>query len=85
MLEYLLFVREDEDGLFIRLPTDVAARLDAQAGERLELTEVEGGFILSPRPRPDPEEERRNHEAFMRAFKEIQERYGQTLRRLAES
>ncbi|HEX2076423.1 MAG TPA: AbrB/MazE/SpoVT family DNA-binding domain-containing protein [Longimicrobium sp.] len=46
----LLFVREDEDGLYIRLPADVAARLDARPGERVELTEVEGGFVLSPVP-----------------------------------
>jgi hypothetical protein len=46
---------------------------------------VEGGFLLSPIPKPDPEEERRNHEAFMRAFEEIRERYSDTLRRLADS
>ncbi|HEU0302512.1 MAG TPA: AbrB/MazE/SpoVT family DNA-binding domain-containing protein [Longimicrobium sp.] len=85
MLEYLLFVREDDDGLFIRLPADVAARLDAHPGERVELTEVEGGFVLSPIPKPDPEEERRTHEAFMRAFAWVREHYSETLRRLADS
>lgn len=85
MLEYLLFVREDEDGLYIRLPPDVADRLDAHPGERVELTEVDAGFVLSAIPKPDPEEERRNHELMMEAAREVMEQYAGTLRRLAES
>jgi hypothetical protein len=85
MLEYLLFVREDEDGLYIRLPGDVADRLDAHTGERVELTEVDGGFVLAAIPKPDPEEERRDHEVVMRAFEEIRVQYDGALRRLADS
>ena len=85
MLEYLLFVREDGDGLYIRIPADVADRLDAHPGDRVELTEVDGGFMLSALPKPDPEEERRNHEAVMRAFEKICRQYDGALRRLADS
>lgn len=85
MLEYLLFVREDEKGLYIRLPTDVADRLDARPGERVELTEVDGGFVLSAIPKPDPAEERRNHELMMEAARKVMEQYAGTLKRLAES
>ena len=82
MLEYLLLVREDEDGLYIRLPADVADRLDAHPGERVELTEVDGGFVLSAIPKPDPEEERREDEAFIRAYEKIRVQYDGALRRL---
>jgi antitoxin component of MazEF toxin-antitoxin module len=85
MLEYLLFVREDEDGLCIRLPADVADRLDAHSEKRVELTEVDGGFVLSAIPKPDPDEEERRHEAFMRAFEKIRVQYDGALRRLADS
>ena len=85
MLEYLLFVREDEDGLYIRLPADVADRLDAHPGERVELTEVDGGFVLAAIPKPDPEEEQRDREAFMRAFGKIRVQYDGAFRRLADS
>ncbi|HEV3048676.1 MAG TPA: AbrB/MazE/SpoVT family DNA-binding domain-containing protein [Longimicrobium sp.] len=85
MLEYLLFVRENADGLYIRIPADVADRLDAHPGERVELTEVDGGFILSAIPKPDPEEERRNYGAIMRAFEKIRTQYDGALRRLTDS
>ena len=47
MPEYLLTVREDDDGLFIRLPAEVAEELDASPGDRLSLSPMCGGFLLS--------------------------------------
>lgn len=84
MPEYLLTVREDEEGLFIRLPADVAEQLDASPRARINLAPVDGGFLLSS-TRPDPEEEQRRHELAMKAAKKVMSRYAGTLRRLAES
>jgi hypothetical protein len=81
MPEYLLTVRADEDGLYIRIPPNVAEQLDADAGDRLNLVPAEGGFLLSP-IKPDPEEDDR---AMLRAFDEIRQQYDVTLRRLGES
>jgi antitoxin component of MazEF toxin-antitoxin module len=47
MPEYLLTVREDEEGLFIRLPTEIAEQLDAGPGDRLSIVPAQGGFLIS--------------------------------------
>lgn len=84
MPEYLLTVREDEEGLFIRLPDEVAEQLDATPRARVNLAPVDGGFLLSS-TKPDPEEEQRKHELMMAAAREVMERYGGVLQRLADS
>lgn len=84
MPEYLLAVREDEDGLFIRLPPEVAEQLDASPRARVNLAPVDGGFLLSS-TKADPEEEQRRHELMMEAARKVMERYGGALKRLAES
>lgn len=84
MPEYLLTVREDEDGLFIRLPVEVAEQLDAAPRARVNLVPVDGGFLLSS-TKPDPVEEQRQHELAMEAARKVMERYGGALKRLADS
>ena len=84
MPEYLLTVREDEDGLFIRLPAEVAEQLDASPRTRVNLAPVDGGFLLSS-TKPDPEEERRNYELAMQAARRVMTRYAGALRQLANS
>jgi antitoxin component of MazEF toxin-antitoxin module len=83
MSEYLLTVREDDDGLFIRLPPEVAEQLDASPRARVNLVPVDGGFLLSS-TKPDPEEEEREHELMMRAADEVMRRYAGALQRLAD-
>ncbi len=84
MPEYLLTVREDEEGLFIRLPAEVAEQLDASPRARVNLAPADGGFLLSS-TKPDPEEEQRNSELAMAAAKRVMARYAGALRRLADS
>ena len=84
MPEYLLTVREDEEGLFIRLPAEVAKQLDAAPRARVNLAPVDGGFLLSS-TKPDPVEEQRRHELVMEAAKQVMDRYGGMLKRLADS
>ena len=84
MPEYLLTVRKDEDGLFIRLPADVAEQLDASPHARVNLAPVDGGFLLSS-TKPDAEEEQRTHDLAMAAARRVMIRYAGTLRRLADS
>ena len=66
----LLTVREDEDGLFIRLPAEVAEQLDASPRARVNLTPVDGGFLLSS-TKPDPVEEQRRHDLPLRRRRQV--------------
>jgi hypothetical protein len=84
MPEYLLTVHEDEEEMFIRLPADVAEKLDASPRDRINLAPVDGGFLLSS-TRPDPEEEQRHHDLMVEAAEEVMRQYAGALRRLAES
>jgi antitoxin component of MazEF toxin-antitoxin module len=45
MPEYLITVREDDEGLFIRIPAEIAEQLDASAGDRLNVAPADGGFL----------------------------------------
>jgi len=81
MPEYLLTVREDDEGLFIRIPVEIAEQLNARPGDRLNLSSADGGFLVAS----VKDDSAHDDEAFLSAYAKIREQYDGALRRLADS
>lgn len=71
-----VILRQTGTSLVVRLPTEVADRLQLRAGDRMYVIETGDGILLTPY---DPE-----FPNAMSAFGEVRRQYRNTLRKLAD-